>query len=111
MAIEYEVRDSIAYLTFCRPEKHNALRDEDIADLMSGLGRFDRDESALVAILSGQGRSFSSGAAVNGYCLGHALGTALLCDLVVAARGAVFQLTEITIGLPASGLWHTLSSA
>ena len=147
MALEYEVRDGIAFMTFCRPEKHNALRDEDIADLMSALGRFDRDDDALVAIVSGQGRSFSSGAdvterlqrsmdagstsgrtneteafnqtenwkpviaAVHGYCLGHALGTALLCDVIVASRDAVFQLTEITIGLPSSGLWYTLSSA
>jgi enoyl-CoA hydratase/carnithine racemase len=145
MAIEYEVRDRIAYITFCRPEKHNALRDEDIADLARALGTFDRQDDALVAIVSGQGRSFSSGAdvgerlqrsvdegdegertneaeaflrtrnwkpviaAVHGYCLGHALGTALMCDLVVAARNAVFQATEITIGLPSSGIWRALS--
>src|SRR5262245_23053861 len=145
MAIEYEVRDRIAYITFCRPEKHNALRDEDIADLSRALGTFDRQDDALVAIVSGQGRSFSSGAdvgerlqrsvdegdegqrtneaeaflrtrnwkpviaAVHGYCLGHALGTALMCDLVVAARNAVFQATEITIGLPSSGIWRSLS--
>jgi len=39
-------------------------------------------------------------AAVHGYCLGHALGTALYCDYLVAARDARFQVTEITIGLP-----------
>ena len=146
MAFDYEVRDGIAHLSFGRPEKHNALRDEDMADLIRALGRFDRDDEALVAILSGQGRSFSSGAdvnerlqrsvdegdegarnseggaflegrnwkpviaAVHGYCLGHAVGTALSCDVVVAARNAVFQATEITIGLPSSGIWRSLSS-
>ena len=145
MAIDYEVRDGIAHISFCRPEKHNALRDEDIADLGRALHRLDREDDALIAILSGPGRSFSSGAdvkerlqqsvdegdasartnetdvffhcrnwkpviaAVHGYCLGHALGTALHCDLMVAARNAVFQATEIAIGLPSSGIWRRLS--
>jgi enoyl-CoA hydratase/carnithine racemase len=39
-------------------------------------------------------------AAVHGYCLGHAFGTALLCDHLVAARDAQFELTEIRLGLP-----------
>src|SRR3954471_4921312 len=130
MTVLYEVRERIAHISFIRPEKHNALRDEDIASLVDALHRLDEDESADVAILFGQGRSFSSGgdvndrlqrsmdegstsertteygaftdaanwkpviAAVHGYCLGHALGTALYCDHVVAARDAVFEVTE-----------------
>ena len=43
-------------------------------------------------------------AAVHGYCLGHALATALLCDHVVAARSARFQVTETRIGLAMPGL-------
>ena len=31
MAVLYDVRDRIAFISFNRPEKHNALRDEDIA--------------------------------------------------------------------------------
>jgi enoyl-CoA hydratase/carnithine racemase len=136
MTVEYEVREQIAYISFNRPEKHNALRDEDIAGLVDALRRLDRDESALIGLVFGQGPSFSSGgdvderlqrsmdegstsgrsneadsftqcenwkpviAAVHGYCLGHALGTALYCDHLVAARNARFQVTEIKIGLP-----------
>jgi enoyl-CoA hydratase/carnithine racemase len=136
MAVGYEARDRIAYISFARPEKHNALRDEDLASLVSALGEFDLDDTAEVAILFGQGRSFSSGgdvserlqrsmdegstksrtneghafldcanwkpviAAVHGYCLGHAFGTALLCDHLVASRDATFELTEIRLGLP-----------
>jgi enoyl-CoA hydratase/carnithine racemase len=136
MALGYEVRDRIAFISFNRPEKHNALRDEDIASLVDALHRLDGDADADVAILFGQGRSFSSGgdvndrlqrsmdegstsertteytaftestswkpviAAVHGYCLGHALGTALYCDHIVAARSAVFEVTEIKLGLP-----------
>jgi enoyl-CoA hydratase/carnithine racemase len=136
MTVLYEVRDRIAYISFNRPEKHNALRDEDIASLVDALHRLDGDDDADVAILFGQGKSFSSGgdvndrlqrsmdegstsertteyaaftqstswkpviAAVHGYCLGHALGTALYCDHLVAANDAVFEVTEIKLGLP-----------
>jgi enoyl-CoA hydratase/carnithine racemase len=136
VAVDYEVRDRIAFIAFNRPEKHNALRDEDIASLVDALGRLDDADDADVAILFGHGRSFSSGgdvsdrlqrsmdegstsertteyaaftrttnwkpviAAVHGYCLGHAFGTALYCDHLIASRDAVFELTEIKLGLP-----------
>jgi len=136
MTVGYEVHDQVAHISFNRPEKHNALRDEDIAALVEALQRLDRDDTAQIAILFGHGRSFSSGgdvnerlqrsmdegttrgrtneshaflecahwkpviAAVHGYCLGHAFGTALYCDHLVAARDAQFELTEIRLGLP-----------
>jgi enoyl-CoA hydratase/carnithine racemase len=136
MTVGYEVHEQIAHIYFDRPAKHNALRDEDIASLVEALQRLDVDDTAQIAILFGQGRSFSSGgdvnerlqrsmdegttrgrtneshafldcanwkpviAAVHGYCLGHAFGTALYCDHLVAARDAQFELTEIRLGLP-----------
>jgi enoyl-CoA hydratase/carnithine racemase len=139
VALNYEVRDRIGYFSFRRPEKHNALRDEDLSDLIAALRKFDADKSGDIGIIYGEGPSFSSGAdvserlqqsldegdyqdrvnetdailsttnwkpliaAVHGYCLGHALGTALLCDHVVAARSSRFQVTETVIGVPAQG--------
>lgn len=137
----YEVRDSVAWIGFDRPEKHNAFRDEDLASLSEAIRRLDDDGSARIGILFGEGRSFSSGgdvqarlqasmaegsiegraterdaflvdcanwkpviAAVHGYCLGHALATALLCDHLVCARSAVFEVTETRIGLPMPSL-------
>jgi enoyl-CoA hydratase/carnithine racemase len=47
-------------------------------------------------------------AAVHGYCLGHAFGTALYCDHLVAARDAQFELTEIRLGLPTAAFLHRL---
>jgi enoyl-CoA hydratase/carnithine racemase len=141
MAINYEVREHIAYISFCRPKKHNALRDEDLHDLAVAVTRLDHDDSASIGILhGGEGPSFSSGAdvedrlqrsiddqgaagraderdaflqcdnwkpiiaAIHGYCLGHALSTALMCDHLIATQNAKFQVTEITIGVPASGI-------
>ena len=139
MSIGYEVRERIAHISFDRVERHNAFRDSDLAELVDALHRLDGDESADVAIVFGNGRSFSSGgdvrdrlqasmeegstagrttegpafvecqnwkpviAAVHGYCLGHALGTALHCDMIVAGRDAKFQVTETRIGLPMPG--------
>jgi enoyl-CoA hydratase/carnithine racemase len=139
MSVGYEVLERIAYISFDRVEKHNAFRDSDLAALVEALHRLDGDESADVAIVFGNGRSFSSGgdvkdrlqasmeegstagrttegpafvecqnwkpviAAVHGYCLGHALGTALHCDMIVAGRDAKFQVTETRIGLPMAG--------
>jgi enoyl-CoA hydratase/carnithine racemase len=146
MTVGYEVRDSIAYISFERREKHNAFRDEDLEALSVAVRRLDADDTAEIGILFGQGRSFSSGgdvsdrlqrsidegstagrttereaflecehwkpiiAAVHGYCLGHALATALLCDHVVASRNARFQVTETKIGLPMPGLLPQLGT-
>ncbi len=65
MTVGYEVREGIAYLSFERREKHNALRDEDLAAFVVALERFDADDDAQVAIVFGQGKSFSSGGDVN----------------------------------------------
>ncbi|MBC7941625.1 MAG: enoyl-CoA hydratase/isomerase family protein [Chitinophagaceae bacterium] len=48
-------------------------------------------------------------AAVNGVAVGGAVGLALLCDIVVAARSARFSLAFAKLGLvPDTGLTHTL---
>lgn len=146
MTIGYEVRSRVAYISLSRPEKHNALRDADLAELNQALSRFDRDPDADVGIIHGQGKSFSSGAdvkdrlqgsidegspvarqnevetilvrcvnwkpliaAVHGYALGHGLGTALLCDFIVAERSSTMQATEVTIGVPVARLWQSLA--
>ena len=44
-------------------------------------------------------------AAVHGYVLGLSLGLTLECDLIVAAAGTRFQLTETSRGLGASRYW------
>src|ERR1700677_3671774 len=50
-------------------------------------------------------------AAVHGYAIGHALGTALLCDLVVAAEDTRFQVTETSYGVPTASFWAHIACA
>src|SRR6267378_1865548 len=60
--ILYSVEGGITRITMNRPEKRNALNDELIAGLKDALRRADHDEEVRVAILSGAGEDFCSGA-------------------------------------------------
>lgn len=62
--ISYKVRDRIAQIKLARPEKHNAMTLAMISELSGVIDRFDGDETADVAILQGEGKSFCSGADV-----------------------------------------------
>lgn len=58
----YEVRDQIAYITFNRPERMNALGRELGAQLREAEARFADDEDARIAIYTGAGdRAFCAG--------------------------------------------------
>jgi enoyl-CoA hydratase/carnithine racemase len=60
----YESSERIATITLNRPNKLNAFDDDQVRRLAEVLRRFDTDTSADVAILTGRGRAFSSGADV-----------------------------------------------
>jgi enoyl-CoA hydratase/carnithine racemase len=62
--VEYECRDHIATITLNRPDKLNAVNDDMVRQIAAALARFDTDSDAFVAILTGRGRAFSSGADV-----------------------------------------------
>jgi enoyl-CoA hydratase/carnithine racemase len=61
----YECADRVATISLNRPEKLNAVSDEVVAQLSDALRRLDLDPEAEVAILTGKGRAFSSGADVH----------------------------------------------
>jgi len=62
--VDYERDGEIVTLTLNRPEKLNAFSDELVGALSDALHRFDMDDAAQIAILTGRGRAFSSGADV-----------------------------------------------
>jgi enoyl-CoA hydratase/carnithine racemase len=63
--VAYDCADRVAVLTLNRPEKLNAFNDEQVRQLAEALRRFDIDAAAEVAIVTGSGRAFSSGADVH----------------------------------------------
>ena len=59
----YEKRDGIAYLTFNRPDKRNAISPEVICRLADAWQAYAADDSLRVAIITGAGdKAFSAGA-------------------------------------------------
>jgi len=62
--VQYRREERIAYITLNRPEKLNAFSDEMSLALFNTLYQFYDDEEAWVAIISGAGRAFCSGADV-----------------------------------------------
>jgi enoyl-CoA hydratase/carnithine racemase len=148
--VEYSCHDQVASLTLNRPDRLNAFSDDLVRHLADALRRFDLDPAAQVAIISGNGRAFSSGADVHqrqlrsreefelhggpqgwgahsgdlltrsvnwkpviaaphGYAMGLALGIVLECDLIVAAAGTKFQVTETSRGLGGARYWALLN--
>lgn len=62
MTVGYELRDRIAVVTIDRPEVRNAVDVPTARALADAFRRFDGDEAALVAVLTGAGGCFCAGA-------------------------------------------------
>jgi enoyl-CoA hydratase/carnithine racemase len=62
--VRYETKGPICYITLNRPEKLNAASDQLVEEVNDALFEFDADPELSVAILSGAGRAFCSGADV-----------------------------------------------
>ena len=58
----FAVQGSIAWITLNRPEKRNALNDELIADVKSGLRAAAEEPLVRAVVISGAGKDFCSGA-------------------------------------------------
>ena len=62
MSVEYEVRGSTAWVTFNRPEAHNAMTFEMYEELFSHCERADADDDVRVLVLRGAGeKAFVAG--------------------------------------------------
>jgi enoyl-CoA hydratase/carnithine racemase len=62
--VRYETKGPVCHITLNRPEKLNAANDQLVEDVNDALFEFDADPDLRVAILSGAGRAFCSGADV-----------------------------------------------
>src|SRR5262249_13983795 len=62
--ILYDTRDAICYITLNRAEKLNASDDQMHQEIIDAFFEFDADDDLQVAIISGAGRAFCSGADV-----------------------------------------------
>jgi methylglutaconyl-CoA hydratase len=60
--IEIERRGAAAWVWMNRPEVHNALNDELVAELTQAFGALGNDSAIRAIVLSGRGKSFCAGA-------------------------------------------------
>lgn len=64
--VEYQVKDRLAYITLNRPDKLNALNQEVLEALDESIRDYQQNPEAWVAIISGKGRAFCTGADLGG---------------------------------------------
>src|SRR2546430_3881338 len=62
--VRYEPKGAICHIVLNRPEKLNAATDQLVEEVNDALFEFDADPELKVAIISGAGRAFCSGADV-----------------------------------------------
>ncbi len=125
--VSYEKKGNIAILTINRPARRNAVGREVTADLADACIKYESDDEARVAIITGTGKSFIGGAdlkeldgppmpvqafdvvekipkpvvaAVNGYAIGAGFLVMMACDIRIAAKSATFSLPEIARAIP-----------
>jgi len=60
--VSYEVQDGVAIITMRRPDKLNAVNRAVRQGIIDGFNRFELDDEAKVAILTGEGKAFCAGA-------------------------------------------------
>jgi len=63
--ILYEKREQVAWVTFNRPEVHNAFNVELIEEMTEAVHRVKEDGAVRVVVLTGSGKSFCAGADLN----------------------------------------------
>lgn len=60
-----EINESVAWLSFNRPEVHNAFNAVVIQEMTEAVNRVNEDDSVRVVVLTGKGKSFCAGADLN----------------------------------------------
>jgi len=63
--IKCESQNNIAFITFCRPEVHDAFNDTVIYEMTDLFNRLNEEKDLRAVVLTGEGKSFCAGADLN----------------------------------------------
>ncbi len=130
-AVLTEQQGAVLLVTLNRPDALNAIDGAVTSGLLDAFARLDDDPQLSVGVVTGNGRGFCAGmdlkafaragtpvglqdlyrrgaekplvGALEGFALGGGLELALLCDVLVAARGTKLGIPEVRVGLFAGG--------
>lgn len=97
--IEYEKKNHLVTITMNRPEKLNALSEEMFDGLREAWMRYETDDDAWLAILTGKGRAFTSGGDTSMFAKGLQGGDFLSYLSAITGRDPLLngQITKPTI--------------
>jgi len=87
--INFEIKENIAHLVLNRPERLNALGKTTLNELNAAMDRAEADDAVRVIIISGAGRSFSSGFDLKEQMEGRPAGAKIWQKIAPAAKGLV----------------------
>ena len=79
--IRYEIQGDIAVITIDRPDVRNAVDVPTARELAVAFRRFDSDDSAKVAVLTGAGGTFCAGADLKAVAANGGFGATVLTAL------------------------------
>jgi len=63
--IECKIEEGVAYVTFCRPDVHNAFNDTVIYEMTDLFNKLNDEKKLRAVVLTGEGKSFCAGADLN----------------------------------------------
>jgi cyclohexa-1,5-dienecarbonyl-CoA hydratase len=91
--------DGVARITFDRP-KHNVLDIEMMNEVIAELNGLVADDELKCLVLNGAGASFCAGVEVTDHKpeMAAKMEVAIACDIIVAAKNALFGQPEIKLG-------------
>lgn len=90
-AVRYEVDNGVATVTLDRPDSLNSMNDALMNDIAAAFGFIAADDSVRVAVLTGEGRGFCSGADLRNASSGSGDSDVDLGDLTADGMDNVFH--------------------
>ena len=106
MSVRFETDDPLAIVTIDRPEVRNAVDGDTAAALAAAFRRFDADEQARIAILTGAGGTFCAGADLKAIAAGR--GNRVTRDGDGPMGPTRMQLGKPVIAVNVATYWHAL---
>lgn len=99
--LQYSVDGNAAYLTFTRPEKHNAISHQMWSAIPDAVASAESDTDVVALVLTGAGDNFSAGADIGEFTdlRSNASGAALYDKAVLAAVDALASMAKPSIAM------------